>query len=62
MFSAGMSRVALNIMCSNRWAKPERPAGSSLAPTPYHTWIATLGVVRSCDHSTFRPLARVRLW
>jgi hypothetical protein len=60
MLSAGRSFVALNIRCSKRWAKPERPWGSSLEPTPYQTWIVTLGVVLSMALSTCRPLARVR--
>ena len=61
MFSAGMLRVALNIMCSNRWAKPERPAGSSLEPTPYQTCTVTFDVERSSAVTTFSPLARVRV-
>ena len=34
--------VDLNMMCSKRWAKPERPAGSSFEPTSYQTATETL--------------------
>jgi len=45
--SGGRFSVALNIRCSNRWAKPERPAGSSLDPTLYQTWTVTFEVSAS---------------
>ena len=37
--------VDLNMMCSNKCAKPDRPEGSSLpATTCYHTCMATVGL------------------
>jgi len=52
--------VLLNMRCSKRCAKPERPAGSSLPPTPYHTCTLTVGLERSSTATTRRPLASVR--
>jgi hypothetical protein len=60
MVSEGMLRVALNSMCSNRCANPERPCGSSLDPTWYQTCTVTFGVALSTDQNTFSPLASVR--
>src|SRR6478735_2227831 len=44
-------------MCSNRWAKPERPCGSFFEPTSYHIEVVTLAVVGSGSAITVRPLA-----
>ena len=44
-----------NIRCSNRWAKPVRPAGSSFEPTWYQTDSATTGALWSSWTTTFRP-------
>src|SRR5690606_32900411 len=46
-----------NIRCSNRWAKPVEPLGSSLEPTLYQTDTATTGALRSSCTSTVRPLS-----
>ena len=48
----------LNIRCSNRCAKPVRPAGSSLEPTWYQMLTATIGALRSVCTITRRPLAQ----
>ena len=48
-----------NIRCSNRCAKPLRPAGSSLLPTWYQMFTATIGALRSVCTITRRPLGRV---
>ena len=48
-----------NIRCSNRCAKPVRPAGSSLQPTWYQRLTATIGALRSVCTITRRPLGRV---
>jgi hypothetical protein len=50
-----------NIRCSNRCAKPLRPAGSSLLPTWYQTLTATIGALRSVCTTTRRPLGRVKV-
>ena len=42
------------------WAKPERPSGSSLAPTLYQTWTVTLDVAVSRAVKTRRPFGSVR--
>src|SRR6476659_2699412 len=55
-----MCAVLLNIRCSNRCAKPERPCGSSFEPTWYQTCTATVGPAWSSTLSTCRPLASVR--
>src|SRR4249919_4101594 len=55
-----MCAVLLNIRCSNRCAKPERPCGSSFEPTWYQTCTATVGLAWSSTLSTCRPLASVR--
>src|SRR5688572_13715916 len=49
----------LNIMCSNRWAKPVRPGFSSLDPTWYHTSTCTMGVEWSGDSTTVSPFGSV---
>ena len=49
----------LNIRCSNRCAKPVRPAGSSLLPTWYQMLTATIGALRSVCTTTRRPLGSV---
>ena len=46
-----------NIRCSNRWAKPVEPAGSSLEPTLYQMDTATTGALRSSWTMTVRPLS-----
>src|SRR6185369_4103807 len=56
-----MLAVALNIRCSNRCAKPERPAGSFFEPTSYQTATDTLAVLESGSAYTRRPLASVRI-
>ena len=48
-----------NIMCSNRWANPERPARSLRDPTSYQTSTDTIGVEWSSDQTTVSPLGRV---
>src|SRR5579875_332294 len=58
--SAPICLVPLNIRCSKRWAKPERPGGSSLPPTWWAMLIATVGVRRSSRIRTRRPLGSVR--
>ena len=58
-YSPGWFSEPLNIRCSNRWAKPLRPAGSSLLPTWYHRFTATIGALRSVCTITRRPLGRV---
>src|SRR3546814_7266904 len=40
-YSPGWFSEPLNIRCSNRCAKPLRPAGSFLLPTPYQMLTAT---------------------
>src|SRR5687767_14826819 len=55
-----MLRVLRDRMCSNRWAKPERPSGSCFDPTSYQTETETLGVVVSRSAITRRPLASLR--
>ena len=52
--------VLFKMTLSNRWAKPERPFGSSFEPTSYQTCTETLAVDGSRSAYTFRPLARVR--
>src|SRR5690349_15884919 len=56
----GMFTVLRLRICSNRWAKPERPAGSCFEPTSYHIDTMTLGVEVSRMAITRRPLASLR--
>ena len=58
--SARRFAVLLNIMCSKRWAKPERPGGSSRLPTWYATCTLTVGLEWVSTVMTCRPLARRR--
>src|SRR5689334_15579350 len=55
-----MFLVDLNMMCSNRWAKPLRLGGSFFDPTLYQTWTAVVGLEASCNVTTRRPLGSVR--
>ena len=55
-----MFRVLRDKMCSNRWAKPDRPSGSCFDPTSYQTDTETFGVVVSRIEITRRPLASRR--
>src|SRR5688572_9345870 len=55
-----MLTVLRDNMCSNRWAKPERPCGSCFEPTSYQSDTATLGVVVSRIDMMVRPLASLR--
>ena len=59
--SPGLFSDPLNIRCSNRWAKPLRPLGSSLLPTWYQMLTATTGALRSVCTTTRRPFGRVKL-
>jgi hypothetical protein len=59
--SPGWFSLDWNIRCSNRWAKPLRPAGSSLLPTWYQMLTATIGALRSVCTTTRRPLGRTKL-
>src|SRR5690606_9592375 len=61
-YSPGWFSEPLNIRCSNRCAKPLRPAGSFLLPTPYQMLTATVGALRSSCTITFSPLGRVNSW
>src|SRR5262245_25720257 len=56
-----MLRVDLNIRCSNRCAKPERPIGSSTEPTSYQTWTETFAVFGSGIAKTRSPFGKVRI-
>ncbi len=49
------------MMCSNKWAKPVLPFGSSLEPTLYQVLIATTGALRSSWTMTVRPLSSTNL-
>ena len=49
-----------NIMCSNRWAKPERPARSFRDPALYHRSTDTIGVEWSSEYTTRNPFGRVK--
>src|SRR5258708_39329641 len=51
-----------NMRCSNRWAKPVRPGGSSLEPIEYQMLTATTGALWSSWTTTRRPLGRVNSW
>ena len=55
-----MLRVLRDKMCSNRWAKPERPSGSCFEPTSYQTDTETLAVLVSRIEMTRSPLASRR--
>src|SRR4051794_1474875 len=48
-----------NIMCSNRWANPVRPARSFFEPTWYHEFTWTIGSLRSTCRITWSPLGNV---
>ena len=52
----------LNIMCSNRCAKPVRPAFSSFDPTWYQSSTCTIGVESSGDSTIVRPFGSVISW
>src|SRR3978361_428558 len=54
--SGAVREVPLNIKCSKRCAKPERPGGSSLPPTRYAMLIATDGTRRSATRMVSRRL------
>ena len=60
-YSPGAFSEPLNIRCSNRCAKPVRPAGSSFEPTLYQMLTATTGALRSSWTTTRRPLASVKV-
>src|SRR5262245_44125221 len=47
----------MNMRCSNRWANPLRPAGSSFDPTRYHTFTVATGSAWSSWRITVRPFA-----
>ena len=47
-------------MCSNRWAKPERPARSFRDPALYHRSTDTIGVEWSSEYTTRKPFGRVK--
>jgi hypothetical protein len=49
----------LNIMCSNRWAKPVRPARSFFDPTWYQISACTIGVEWSSRSTTWSPFGSV---
>jgi hypothetical protein len=49
----------LNIMCSNRCAKPVRPGFSFFDPTWYHSSACTIGTEWSSSRTTFSPLSSV---
>ena len=48
-----------NMTCSNRWAKPVRPASSFLDPTWYQRLTPTVGSAWSSWSTTCRPLDSV---
>ncbi|MCY1229693.1 hypothetical protein D9M72_420690 [compost metagenome] len=49
--------VPLNIMCSSMWATPVVPLTSSMPPTRYQIWCATVGARWSSLTISRRPLA-----
>jgi hypothetical protein len=49
----------LNIMCSNKWAKPVRPFFSFFEPTWYQISQCTIGVEWSSSRTTLRPFGSV---
>jgi len=57
-YSSSWWALPWNIRCSKRWAKPDRPAGSSLEPTPYQTFTCTSGRSWSGAMITWSPLSR----
>src|SRR6185369_2426341 len=61
MKSPGRLSVPLNIRCSNRWAKPVLPFGSSFEPTLYQTLTAAIGALWSSWTMTVRPLLSLKL-
>src|SRR3546814_15143909 len=61
-YSPGWFSEPLNIRCSNRCAKPLRPAGSFLLHTPYQMLTATIGALWSSCTITVRRLGRVNSW
>src|SRR5260221_7537178 len=56
--SPGRFSVPLNIRCSNKWAKPSLPLGSSLDPTLYQTVTAATGALWSSWTTTVSPFLR----
>jgi hypothetical protein len=55
----GARRVPMNIRCSNKCAKPVRPARSMREPTPYDTFIAICGTEWSSLKMTTIPFDSV---
>src|SRR6187455_2881058 len=59
--SSGTCFDAWDIMCSNRWAKPVRPAASFAGPTWYQVLTATTGSSGRRLTITCRPLGSVNV-
>ena len=51
----------MNMMCSNRWAKPVRPGCSSDEPTWYQILTATSGTEWSSCTITWSPFGSVKV-
>ncbi|OGF24734.1 MAG: hypothetical protein A2V63_12270 [Candidatus Eisenbacteria bacterium RBG_19FT_COMBO_70_11] len=58
-WSSPMCPEPWNIMCSNRWAKPVRPAVSLAGPTWYQRLTPTIGSRVSRRRITSRPFLSV---